>query len=335
MIDLGQLPAIVAWMQLGFLVVLILGNLFLQRRWIVGLIFCLLLWMCFQDQMRWQPWTYHYLLFFLPFCFSLGRQYLLYFRGIIITIYFWSGVHKFNSGFVEDVFPQFVDRFMDADLGAMTQLGYALPMLEIALACLLMFSRTRRLAFVGVVVLHAMIFIFLDPLGDNRNSVVIPWNIAMVLFSYVLFLRSPSGTSLADMWSALAGRVQLVILGAVLLLPLANFWDRWDDTLSFHLYSDQNTLFCIAIEESETKKLQMDFKEMRVMIPGLEGGIILDVNKWAMIELNVPVPPQKRIYKRIAADLCAENFDPEHLVFLEIDKPLSAGVWRSFRCGEM
>ena len=86
-------------------------NLFLHDRRIQITTLVLLGILLLQDQMRWQPWVYVYLLVSLPFIFIPNQtkekgEYenkwiLLSIQVLLIGIYFWSGVNKFNPGFTE------------------------------------------------------------------------------------------------------------------------------------------------------------------------------------------------------------------------------------------
>ena len=69
--------------------------------------------LCLQDQKRWQPWVYIFsdlLAFFFSFpCKMITEKTLLnLFRVSFIGIYFWSGIHKVNAGFITNTLPELV-----------------------------------------------------------------------------------------------------------------------------------------------------------------------------------------------------------------------------------
>src|SRR6187455_3357883 len=94
------------------LVAVILSNkIFFLRIALCALIIILL-----QDQQRWQPWVYFYLLVLLPFAIDVdGRQpisILICVQIVIVGVYLWSGIHKFNANFIELTFTNILTNFL-------------------------------------------------------------------------------------------------------------------------------------------------------------------------------------------------------------------------------
>ena len=76
---------------------------------------CFLIVILLQDQQRWQPWVYFYLLALLPFAIDSGLKQpisaLICLQIVILGIYLWSGIHKFNSNFIDITFTNILTNF--------------------------------------------------------------------------------------------------------------------------------------------------------------------------------------------------------------------------------
>ncbi|WP_340202912.1 hypothetical protein [Ascidiimonas sp. W6] len=64
--------------------------------------------------------------------------------------------------------------------------------------------------------------------------------------------------------------------------------------------------------------------------PDLQRAKLIDFYTWCMSELNVPLPPEKRMFKTIAKSFCKLSIAKEELLFLELERPINAGKYRSY-----
>ncbi len=86
----------------------------------------------------------------------------------------------------------------------------------------------------GLIAMHACILLAIGPLGHNANTVVWPWNIAMILFLLLLFRHGDPSASEILWGSTRFHRMALALLG---LAPALSFFNVWDSYLSAALYS--------------------------------------------------------------------------------------------------
>lgn len=333
--DFLNIPIVFAYALIGILFTLIFLLLIFPKRTLVISLFGLLIFLAIQDQMRWQPWFYHYLIFLIPFCFKRKGINMGYFQLIMIGIYFWGGVNKLNSNFIDQIFPHFIHQITNWEIIHFKEISYIVPFTEIFIAFGLLFKTTRKWAVYAAYTTHVFILIYLSPLGSNSNSIIIPWNIAMITFLFLCFNKANYNTLSKRIWEGIHTRVELFIILLFLSLPIMSFWRKWDYYLSFNLYSGKNEIFFIAIEESQMDKLTFDLTKAFVQIEGLEGGELIDINRWSVNELNVPIPPEKRIFKTIANQFCKLNIPNEKIMFLEVEQPISKGNLRSYSCEEL
>ena len=324
----------------GFLLIVLIGSLvallFIKRQWVVVAMLTSLLLLVAEDQMRLQPWVYLYFLIFLPFAFSKqpgGAGFISrYLQWIFVACYLWSGVHKINPNFIDKTFQDVLGHLFSISLPERYKVfGYVIPFVEITIAFLLVFIKTRKAGVVAALSAHLFILLYLSPLGIDRNYVVYPWNIAMISGVVLLFWRNeetlfifPKGM----VWRAF----QVGSLVLLFVLPLLNLAGRWDHYLSFSLYADKTHHLFIAIEETEAKKLNGVYDTYVVTLPGVRGGLIIGADQWSMNELHVPVYPETRIFNSIARQFCRHDIPEGKMVFMECQLPLSRNALRTFGC---
>lgn len=154
-----------------------------------------LFWVC-QDQSRLQPWfvIYNFILFIIITArrnkfkdqISLAAVQL-----IVAAIYFWSGLQKFNTSFFLETYPWLVNPFLQIipeSLEGYFGLGALLvPFIEMGAGLALLFNWQRKKIVILLMLMHAFILTCLGPLGHNWNSVVWPWNLAMLILNFLLF----------------------------------------------------------------------------------------------------------------------------------------------------
>ena len=253
------------------------------------------------DQSRWQPWFYQYLLMLAALCDPRPARALATCRFIVAAVYFWSGLHKLNPGFVDGTFA-----FMVAALpgGAwLHPLAYLAPVLEAAIGVALLTRRFRRAAACAAIAMHVFILAAIGPLGHNFDSVVWPWNIAMICLVAMLFRTG-------ELWRP-------VPVWAILLCGLApafNFFDLWDGYLSFALYSGNSNYAEIYIADDVAGRLP-DAIQQRIDVNDSKVDE-LDLMEWSYDELNVPAYSEPRVYRNILRHLCALTEEPDRMVLV-------------------
>ena len=115
---------------------------------------------------------------------------------------------------------------------------------------------------------------------------------------------------------------------------MLNFFGYWDHYLSFSLYSNKPSKFYIAIEKGEIHKIDNRFGNHFANIQGLQGGQLIDVDKWAFSELNVPFYPEMSLFKKLSVKFCDVGIDEDKLVFLELFYTNST-LSNRFTCSEV
>lgn len=317
----------------GLISTLIL-NAFILSVHIHRLIFAVLLLVLSQDQMRWQPWVYHYILFLLPFCFKLKRLSIFYFQFILITMYFWAGVNKINVNFVNSIVPLFISDDVIDIIPLKKALGYLIPAFEICISYTLLFHPKLKIGIKLAILMHLVLIVWLV-FSDISNSVIIPWNIAMILFLVLCFYKSE--VELPDsMLNWCKKNISSTILMILFfLLPLLNFWGKWDNYLSFSLYSGKSKKYLIGGENLYNEDFAHPIQTYPLPSHCSILGEIIDIDKWSLEELNVPVPSEKRIYKSILKEFCKSTSLENQIFLLEQTNPYTGCAFECYTCQEL
>lgn len=256
-----------------------------------------------QDVMRWQPWVYLHTLFLIPFGFKkiTAQQALNFFQVILIGVYFWSGLYKLNSGFTEIIFPKMMLQVFHLNLTKYNYLGYLIPITEILIAIGFMLKPTRKFAFYLAAFTHLLILVWLSPIGGNGNSVIIPWNVSMIAFTYLCFYKDK--IEVFPKTQVLKKSLN-VIAFIIILLPGLYKFGYWPYYFSFQLYSGQGKSFYISLPEENFLQQEATFIKACYPFEKFPQKNIIKLSYWSYFELNVPTPPGSKVYQTIIKNFC-------------------------------
>ncbi|MCI0460520.1 MAG: hypothetical protein L0Z62_26500 [Gemmataceae bacterium] len=329
------------WLVFGTLLALLVVLLLAPRPGRLILLFVGLagLW-ALGDQTRWQPWFYQYL--FMLLVVGWGMTWppqpeqqdgaLNACRLIVASMYLWSGAQKFNASYVTDIHPWLLDPVMpfvpEGLADWVRQSGWYVPFLEGGLGVLLLIG-PLRLVGVGLALgMHALILFSLGPLGHNWNTIVWPWNLAMMAFVLILFVGTREVTPWSILWP---GRFRVGWVTAVLfgVMPLLNFFDWWDSYLSAALYSGNvvraSAHVSVRVKGRLPPEVQTQFVQPRWDVtadPDLESRPYeVDFLDWSITELNVPYYPARRVYRQLARKLALLGDSAEDVVLIVQERP--------------
>jgi hypothetical protein len=317
---LPGLPTPWDWLLFGLLLVALGTIVGGNRPRLVLLVFVTLagLWSLW-DQTRWQPWFYQYLFMFAALAFGASRDdperrqaSLNACRLIIASTYFWSGLQKANWNFAHSDFPWLMKPvLMHLPESWHEFIGghaWGAAVAECCIGLGLLVWPLRPLAVIGALSMHLLILYCLGPWGHGWNTVVWPWNVAMMVFVVVLFTRTRQLRPWHILWPRrfLFARLTLLLFG---ILPLLNFFDCWDSYLSAALYSGNTPDARIFISQGVLDRLPSDAqRHVRVCWdtpddPDPDCPYEVDIFGWSNAELNVPSYPAERVYRGLARRL--------------------------------
>ena len=265
------------------------------------------------DQSRWQPWFYQYLAMLIAVgLYDHRREALNTGRLIVVCTYLWSGLQKTNADFVRHVFPFMIEpltRLPPASIGtAMNSMGILAPLIECAIGIGLLTRRFRTAAVFAGLAMHAFILLAIGPLGQNSNSVVWPWNVAMMCLLVVLFWKRPELSAREIVWPV--DMYQKIVFALFAIAPVLSFFNLWDGYLSSALYSGTRNSANIYVSDALRDRLPPEIRE-HIYPSNKPGTDILIPREWSMSVLNAGINAEPRIYKSLGRYICRYAKNPD------------------------
>jgi hypothetical protein len=200
-------------------------------RWGLLVHAALIAWAMLLDQTRIQPQMISFV------CLLAGAQRWrvgpAIARAHLLSLWFWAAWHKLISvGWYDDTIPWLLKLPDDTPGTTKIVLGAGLALMEMSLAVLALFPRTRRLAVVMALFFHTGLLLTLA--SHQWNYAIWPWNVAVMAAAVLLILPWAEGPR--QSLTAQAGWGQAAVL-AILLFP-ALYYVGWCDPYPAHcLYS--------------------------------------------------------------------------------------------------
>jgi hypothetical protein len=296
------------------LIVLLIAAAAAPRREILIVVFVLLALEAVQDQSRWQPWFYQYVVMLLAIALAGPKRPAAALNTcclIVAATYIWSGLSKLNPNFMGDLFPWLVEPFIRALPGSAQwfarHLAFVAPLLECGTGAGLLIRRWRPAALVCAIAMHVFILIAIGPWGRDFNVVVWPWNLAMITFLLILFFRRTEEPATRDIVWGSAFAFQKIVLVVFALAPALSYFNLWDHYLSSALYSGNRNSANVYVSDAVFDLLP-DTIEDYVYEDGPDRNR-LNINNWSLGELNVPSYPEMRIFRNVARRICGYTID--------------------------
>jgi hypothetical protein len=310
------------------LAVSLFSMIFLQRRkifFIIALIsvVCLI----FLDQTRLQPWVYQYFLLLVVTAWQWdgendSSQKLALAQILLAALYFWSGVQKMNYTFSHETLPILLaplqNLFPSVRLPSVF-LGISIALIESLAGIGLLIRRTRNLSVCLAVIMHLLILVLL--IVKNYNSIVWIWNATLTALVVAAFWKSDVHVRQAlQKASDRQGKAVKSVVAASVFLPVLSFAGLWDMYLSGALYSGNTPVAVVRINENLFEKLPP--KARSVVFQTKTGGErMLPLFEWAINEMNVPVYPERRVFRKIARDVCKTADDQKGVELIVKQRP--------------
>ncbi len=341
---LENIPYFLNYTLFFFLITLLFIELYKSMKWTLVFAFSILFFLLLQDQNRLQPWVYIYILILLPFGFSYflkisERNLILPIKIIFIAMYFWSGVQKANTNFINQEFSQILANLFKIQdpllIKNLLPFGYIIPTIEIFIAVCLTTKKSQHLGVFLAILTHFFILIYVSPIGTNDNYIIYPWNIAMILLVVALFYKCEDTVKLSDIINAKTTVLTYFYILLLGMLPMLNFRGNWDDYLSFSLYSQKSKIFYIAISDKYISQLNHRFDDYFLKLDdNIKGGKVINANKWSMETLNVPIYPEIRVFEKISKDFCQYNIPETDMIFLVYNGSISNENLTKWTCNK-
>lgn len=270
------------------------------------------------NQHRLQPWAYQGWLYAILFAGAAPQSARRFIILLTISIYAYSALGKFDQQFLKTVGPSFVSKL--TPVGGIESAVFLLPIAELTIAGLLVVSKTRRLGGIAAIAMHLSLVGILGPLGLGHSAAVLAWNLYLAVQSWLLFVRRDEPSRQSESWVAtaagsrpLVGRVFVcAVMIAAILLPMLerrprgavySYWDHW---LSWSLYSPHTSRVEVQVHESALPILPDVVARHSHGGDEGDGWLTIQVDRWSLAELAVPVYPQARFQLGVAHELALQ-----------------------------
>jgi hypothetical protein len=273
------------------------------------------------DQHRLQPWAWQF--FILATVLALGDDRTVFFgwRWLVISIYAWSAVSKFDFEFANGFqqlshmfVPQYhagwprLDPFAYPAIFDITwYAAFFLPSAEITTAILLAWTRTRRMGLCAALVMHCVLLAWLGPMGLNHKPGVLFWNAFFLVQNLFLFrahaAESPMLSSINRM--SLRSRLASAWLAAVFIWPILQHWGLCDAWLGWAVYAPPLREVQLVLPRDDAMKRLPPRIDAHMIYTwcGLDQTGTLGENRWSLATVDAPSYPDPRFQIGIYLDL--------------------------------
>ncbi len=274
-------------------------KILLTMLFIIEIISCLL------DQNRWQPWEYQYIFTLFILLINKTKYVAQVYIFLMALIYFFSGINKFHPNFLWMVWDNMIlQGFFKLPINIahnylLYKSGYVLALLEFCCGIGILYAPYRKKCATVLITMHLFILLFVGPFGLQYNKAIWPWNVCMVM--QLLLIVQPNKQPILPL-STLLFKWNKLVLICWALLPILSIWSLWDNYLSSNLYSGTlpKAVICIA-DSSKTTNLKKYYNKAD-LLHKCNGKVLINLQTWSMMEMEAPVYPQMRVYKKIELD---------------------------------
>ena len=265
------------------------------------------------NQHRLQPWAWQFFLFAMLVGISpTKKSTLAASRVVVVSIYLWSAIGKFDFQFLNGLGRQFAAAITDMiglSVAAENISPWAVSLMpagELLVGVLLIFSTTRKLGVVAAIGLHLGLVAILGPWGMDHHLGVVIWNPVFALISAIAFWPPQKQLdSQAEQFSNLrfsAKHTLTVVFTAIVVgLPLYSAWDHW---LAWGLYSPNNRRCTLKLMVTPDQDIDETLQPFLVpveteFIGGLDV-LKFDMGRMSLEMLDAPIYPEARMQLGVA-----------------------------------
>lgn len=295
---------------LFYCILIVLGiyqTMYLDNKRTKIILISLLAFLMIGDQMRWQPYNVQFFLMIVGLFFYPAQKVPLIktFQMMVVVFFIFSGIQELNTIFIEQIFPWMISPLADKFPAKLESYvlggGYLFPFISIGTGIALMIPKARNVAVYFAIAIQAFYFYSLSPLGNDWNHAILPYNVAMGFFSYLLFFNTKNEFK-TMLWSKefRYHQVSLILFAALPLLSFAGIYDRMQ---SFNIYSGKAWYAKIYVTEALAERLPDGVK--RYIYRPVDGEPYIETTYWSVDALKVSPYSEKRVYRQLEKYICS------------------------------
>jgi hypothetical protein len=288
------------------------------------------------NQHRLQPWAYQGWLYAIVFAAASPKNARRLIVALTISIYAYSAMGKFDQQFLKTVGPSMVGVLI-APVGDgvkpnehlrlwIERSVVLLPVAELLIAASLICVKTRRYGGIAAIAMHTCLLGILGPFGLGHSWGVLVWNVFLAVQSWLLFVHNSAHGDSEMKADASVGNSRLpevqffafAVIGVAVVMPVFErrpsgevygYWDHW---LSWSLYSPHTSRVDLEVHESALASLPAVVSNH--IRPGgdSDGWVSVQIDRWSLAELSVPVYPQARFQLGVANEIAKQLVAAAH-----------------------
>jgi len=324
-----------------FTILLLTGIARGPLRWLTGSMMVVAALLMLGNIHRLQVWFYFYMILISVYLFLYKKDlttlsWLL--RVIFILVYCWSGIHKLNVHFVDDIFPWLMEPVVAGQWISDSGFAMAAGLIELGIGIGLALKFTRKAAVIILVIFHLFILYILGPLGHNWNTVVWPWNVLMPLVAIGLFFSTLPYSTVQQLQFFKKNTTSWAVLLLVGVAPFFNIIKITPEQLSFKMYagSQPEVVFYFDNEDKPLfNTIKTNYSSLETGTPPIHRFQLDDV---AFTEFGTPLFTTENTAMRIGRNLCQRLSHPDlgGIWYLEVDLwDRDGGRFEEISCAEL
>lgn len=253
------------------------------------------------DQHRLQPWHWLMILLFTEWLLLDLPDFRKAAAATFASIYLFAALSRFGPDMDSGMSRQILSAILNA-AGVNTikpgsdlffVLATAMSIMEFAIGIGLLVNKTRRLATLVAMLLHATLILCLSPLGLNHHLGVLVWN--GFLLVAVMFLFWPKGGDASK--TSWKGRLAMA---TVLLIPASGLFGIADNWLSWQVYSPRPEVLKLTVHEDSAKFLPPSLQAFVQPPQLLRSDCPIRLDRWSLQQKLVPGYPEDRFQIAVA-----------------------------------
>ena len=306
---LAEVPLWVDWILLALLAGTSTAIFFSKRQTAATLVSAgVLVALIILNQHRLQPWAYLTLIQLFVLGSRNDRLSIALMRAVIVSIYVFSAISKFDFAFFEHQGLRFTDTLLGFVGGNPHLMAprdksffiWAIPIGELVVGLGLGWRGTRRFAVGLSLVLHAILIVVLGPLGLNHHSGVLIWNSLFAAQVLVLFGWQTPIDQDDQQPSSIANYLAIVVATVACLLPIGELFGYVDHWPAWSLYSDRTEKVELFIDAEEAHKLPPELlKHLGPPLP-LQTWRKFYLEQYSLAATRAPIYPEDRFQTGVA-----------------------------------
>lgn len=336
-------PDFLQWMTLAVVLAGALGFIGSRSAWALRISAGMLLGglglQFLADQHRLQPWAWQFWLLAWLAIFADALTLRRGWRWLVISIYFWSAVSKFDAVYLYETGGHLLETVWLRWWQAAPPPWFIalMPVAELLLAICLIIPKFQRWGVTASWIMHASLIGLLGPWAADHSLGVLAWNLYMMFQNFWLFREptdehilvftvaantEPEPESDDTDWATerlpLRTRVLNAAITVACLWPVAVWFGGCDAWLGWAVYTPPRQQVLIWIPRDQIGKLpaaaqtSLRDPELRDIASVGEAGWqsqIVNPNAWSLSALDVPSYPGTRFRIAAARGLCLSGVD--------------------------